>query len=140
MTRLTPAAFALLGSTFAATAALAGALAKDPPAPQPVVQLGDRDLSCQALQTAIADASQAQARKADQAAHSRRMFGFATAALQMAAPLAGDLGGGSSAASLIGTVAQQGALSAVRSAAPAAPASDDARSDRLTALFDAKGC
>lgn len=146
MSRLHPAVFALLGSTLAASAAWASlptsAPSSAPAASVPAAQPDGRDLSCQALSEQRATLAQAQARKAEQAARGRRMFGFATAALQMAAPLAGNLGG-SSAGSLIGAVAQQGAITALQAAAPlgdTAPSGMAPQRDPQEAAFDAKAC
>lgn len=108
----------------------------------------DSGLSCKAIATEMNDLAEARSQTAKRAAGGRKLFGFATSALQVAAPVLGSSGLGGSA---IGAAAAQVAMTAAQTQATVAanPAPAEAassaspeaqRMQKLGALYADKGC
>ena len=114
---------------------------------------GDADMSCEALAGEITTLSTAQAKAAERAAKGRRLLGFATSAMQVAAPLVtGGLVRDAAAAAVVqqaaGMVQTQvlqqqmsGNLAGEQATRAPAPETPQAlRVAHLKALQSAKGC
>lgn len=154
-----PLGLALATLLIGAAATVSPAHAAAPAARVELVQPGDADMSCAALTAEINQLAAGRAKAASRAAAGRKVFGFASTAFQVAAPMMtggliggfGGLGGGGMMTSILGQAAssavQQGVMQASVRGAPAAPAADAndtsieaQRIQRLTAMLQTKGC
>jgi hypothetical protein len=132
--RFLPASLALIAPTFAASMALAAA--QDiAPNRTPAAAASDakaEPVTCQVLRERMAALTPPAA-----PSRGRQLFGFAAAVLQAAGPSLGGYGG-SSAGSVVGAIAQQGAMQAMQTGATAVPAADARQ--RLAVVAEDQGC